>query len=179
MKTWFTSDYHLGHANIIKYCERPFKDLYHMNSTIIRNHNERIKPGDSVFFLGDFCFRNTKGEKDGEGELSTADFYIQQLNGDFVFIKGNHDNNNSLKTKILGVVIEIDNKQIYLVHKPDDYNPAYPINFVGHVHELWKFKKLKDGTHLINIGCDQWNFMPISYNEIMTEYTKWKKNNTD
>jgi len=37
MKFWFTSDYHLGHANIIKYCNRPFKGIDQMNSTIIRN----------------------------------------------------------------------------------------------------------------------------------------------
>ena len=31
MTTWFTSDLHLGHVNIIRYCERPFADVDEMN----------------------------------------------------------------------------------------------------------------------------------------------------
>ena len=63
MKNWFSSDYHLGHANIIKYCERPFVDVEEMSATIIKNHNQRVKKEDTVFFLGDFCFRNSPGGK--------------------------------------------------------------------------------------------------------------------
>lgn len=100
VKYWFTSDYHLGHANIIKYCNRPFKDLEQMNKMIIHNHNARVKPEDIVFFLGDFCFHNSEGGKDGEGVGEKADSYLEKLNGKFVFISGNHDKSNSLKTCI-------------------------------------------------------------------------------
>ena len=64
MKYYFSSDYHLGHFNIIRYCNRPFKSLEQMNETIIRNHNERIKKEDILFHIGDFCFKKTsnKGE---------------------------------------------------------------------------------------------------------------------
>ena len=74
MKYWFTADYHLGHANIIKYCNRPFKSLEHMNSEIIRRHNSRVKPNDTVFFLGDFCFKNSKNR--GEGINLKAEHWI-------------------------------------------------------------------------------------------------------
>ena len=66
VNTFFTSDTHFGHANIIKYCNRPFSSLEEMNSTIIRNWNEMVKPEDTVFFLGDFCFKNGPGGKPGE-----------------------------------------------------------------------------------------------------------------
>jgi len=33
--TWFTADLHLGHRNIISYCERPFLDAAEMNDALI------------------------------------------------------------------------------------------------------------------------------------------------
>lgn len=79
MKTWFTSDHHFGHSNIIKYSKRPFADVKEMDQKLIRNWNERIQPGDTVYHLGDFCF----SEK-GQGILD-------QLNGNKHLILGNHD----------------------------------------------------------------------------------------
>ena len=52
MNYWWTSDYHFSHFNIIRYCKRPFKTAEEMNETIIKRHNERVKPDDTVFFLG-------------------------------------------------------------------------------------------------------------------------------
>lgn len=173
MNTWFTSDYHLGHSNIIKYCNRPFKDVHHMDEMIIRHHNERIKPEDTVFFLGDFCFRNTKGGKEGEGGLNKADDYISRLNGHFVFIRGNHDNNNSLNTKIKSMVIDIAGQDIFLVHNPADFNSNYKLNIVGHVHEKWKMKIFKpENVTVVNVGVDIWNFYPISIQEVLAFINK-------
>ncbi len=70
MNYWWTSDYHFSHFNIIRYCERPFKTAEEMDETIIRKHNERVKPEDTVFFLGDFIF---KGGKEG-GEERYCEF---------------------------------------------------------------------------------------------------------
>lgn len=170
--TWFTSDYHLGHANIIKYCGRPFKDVEHMNQRIIANHNSRVKPEDTVFFLGDFCFRNTKGGKEGEGEIDKADSYLKQLNGKFVFIRGNHDNNNSLKTCIKNAVIEYGGKEIFLCHDPADADTKFRLVFCGHVHEAWKSVKTKNGCNIVNVGVDVWNFMPVKFDELIGVITQ-------
>jgi len=59
MNQWFSADDHFGHGNIIKYCNRPFKDSNDMNSSLIRNWNQRVKPEDTVFHVGDFCFQET------------------------------------------------------------------------------------------------------------------------
>jgi len=170
MTYWFTSDYHLGHANIIKYCERPFKDIEEMNKVIIRNHNSRVKPEDVVFHIGDFCFKNTEGGKEGEGALDRAEHYLKQLNGRFVFIQGNHDSNNSLKTCIQNVTIKLGGENIFLTHIPEDFNHNFKLNLVGHVHQAWKIKKVNHGKNiLINVGIDVWKFMPINIEEILRE----------
>ena len=54
-RVFFTSDTHFNHTNIIRFCNRPFKDVSHMNETIISNWNRVVGHDDIVFHLGDFC----------------------------------------------------------------------------------------------------------------------------
>lgn len=102
MNYYFWGDTHFGHFRIIEYTNRPFKSLKQMNETLIRNFNERVKEDDQVYFLGDFCFRNSKNSvKRGEGDIHKASYYREQLNcKNIVFLKGNHDC-FSKKTRIL------------------------------------------------------------------------------
>jgi len=176
MRNWFTSDYHLGHANIIRYCKRPFKSLEEMNKVIIRNHNQRVKPGDTVFHIGDFCFRNSPGGKRGEGDILKSIDYEKQLNGKIIFIKGNHDKNNSTRTIIENIKIKYGGKEINLVHSPKHFDYRYGLNFVGHIHGNWKCKRVyyqKKCIDLINVGVDVWNFRPVSFEEIYSRYRGW------
>ncbi len=181
MKYWFTADLHMGHKNIIKYCGRPFKSLDHMNKTLIRKWNSRVREGDIVFNVGDFCFKNSSGKR-GEGIKVSASYWEKRLNGKIVHIQGNHDKNNSTKTIIQRLVIGYGGKRINLVHRPDFADGNYSINFTGHVHQKWQIKRRRrigEGfTDCINVGTDVWNFMPVTFEEIMKRYHKWlRKNN--
>jgi calcineurin-like phosphoesterase family protein len=54
------------------------------------------------------------------------------------------------------------------------------INLTGHVHNRWAFKRLVKGekiTDCINVGVDVNNFYPVTFEEIMSKYYKWKKTN--
>lgn len=174
MKYFLTSDYHLGHFNIIAYCQRPFYTEDQMTTTIIRNHNSRVKSEDTVFHIGDFCFRNSPGGKLGEGTQTRADFYRQQLNGNIIFVQGNHDKNNSLKTPIQKIVLAFGGKRICLVHKPEHADLDYEINFVGHVHERWLIKQAGESI-LFNVGVDQHKFMPITIEEALGQINRLKR----
>lgn len=55
MKLWFTADLHLGHANIIKHCARPFSSCEEID-----NINKTVVPGDRLFIVGDFCGQQRK-----------------------------------------------------------------------------------------------------------------------
>lgn len=182
MKYWFTADYHLGHENIIKYCNRPFKSLEHMNTEIIRRHNERIKPEDVVFHIGDFCFKNTSDK--GEGIKICALDWEKQLNGKIIHIKGNHDKNNSTKSLIEFLIINYGHYRVQLIHNPEDINVKYNWHFIGHIHDHWKFRKIKRNLYagdpeiiyLINVGVDVWNFYPHTFEEIIKKCHIWRKN---
>ena len=203
MNYYWSADLHLGHANIIAYCNRkifmnPYEilvmesgdeqairrlriseaTLKRMNVGLIRNWNERVKPDDIVIHVGDFCFKNSAGGKRGEGVAITALEWEKKLNGRIIHVKGNHDRNNSCKTIIEGVLIKFGGRQIYCVHKPDHCNYDYDINFTGHVHEKWKFRQYVDGkkkTDCINVGTDQWRYRPVQFKEIMRAYSRWVK----
>ena len=53
MKRFWTSDWHLGSPAIIEYCDRPFKDVQHMNKRLIANANGRAKSNDVLISVGD------------------------------------------------------------------------------------------------------------------------------
>jgi len=174
-KLFFTADLHLGHGNIIKYCDRPFKDVNHMNRELIRRWNERVKPEDVVIHNGDFCF---KTHTDGKGMPVSAKTWEDKLNGKIIFIKGNHDKNNSCRTKIYSLQLKIGGQYIHIVHDPLFANTKYEINITGHVHEKWQCKRIKKGfsfTDCINCGVDVWNFYPVTYDELKKRLWQWRK----
>ena len=174
-KQFVSSDYHLGHANIIKYCNRPFKDVFQMNETIIKRHNERVKPEDFFYFLGDFCFKNSN-ESRGEGAKTKAQEWNERLNGNKIFVKGNHDKNNSMQTIMTSCIINWAGKEYKLVHNPNEADPQYEVNFVGHVHQNWCYRRY-GRTKLINVGVDCHSFYPKTFDELLNELKKYEKNN--
>jgi calcineurin-like phosphoesterase family protein len=78
---WFTADMHFGHDNIIEHCYRPFTTVDIMNKELIVSWNEYVKPQDVVVHIGDFCL----------GIYKQAQQYLKQLNGNIIFVYGNHD----------------------------------------------------------------------------------------
>ena len=97
------------------------------------------------------------------------------MNGHFVFIRGNHDKNNSLKAIIERAIVynrSIKN-YINLVHNPIHARKEYPINVVGHVHDAWSEKRLDKDSVMINVGVDVCDFRPIDINEIMGRYHRF------
>jgi calcineurin-like phosphoesterase family protein len=79
---WFTADFHLGHANIIRYCDRPFQTVSEMDDEILARLNACAVETDTVYFLGDFCR--------GTGREALA--YRRRIRcKNIFFVEGNHD----------------------------------------------------------------------------------------
>ena len=165
---YFTSDTHFGHKNIIKLCNRPFKDLDEMNNKLIHNWNSRVKEGDTIFHLGDFCFKNSNEER-GEGIRVNAKGWLSKLNGNIIVVKGNHDNNNSMNTPIERIEIKYGGKKILLIHNSDDYEykkGEFDLILCGHIHQAWEQEKIKK-IPIVNVGIDVWDYRPVSINKIL------------
>jgi len=79
---FYTADEHYNHANIIKFCNRPFSNVREMNETLIKNHNEVVGESDIVVHVGDFSM-GSRGW--------TMERVFKQLKGTHIFIRGSHD----------------------------------------------------------------------------------------
>jgi len=82
---FLVSDTHFGHTGVCRFTRndgeklRPWTDPDEMDEAMIKAWNERVKPTDKVYHLGDVVI-NRKA-------LGT----LRRLNGDKVLIRGNHD----------------------------------------------------------------------------------------
>ena len=154
MTTYFTSDTHFGHKNIIKYCDRPFYDVRTMNRELIRRWNEVVKEDDMVYHLGDFAFLS----------IVEAAAVVRQLNGFKILVRGNHDRKSQVMSE-MGFDIVTD-KAYYqgwkMQHIPWEIDHKDK-GLCGHVHEKWLRHR-----NLINVGIDQWDFYPVTLEKLQT-----------
>ena len=174
MTTWFTSDHHFGHANIIKYCERPFNSVAHMNAAMVGAWNGVVATDDIVYYLGDFAI---------QPHLVTE--ILPQLNGTKILIAGNHDRCHPkigspdkwlqayLDAGFTSVHVEhemdIAGRTVLLHHFPyrvetdpkQKYYGQRPVDkggwlIHGHVHHRWKLSGKQ-----INVSVENWNYEPV------------------
>lgn len=178
MSRWFTADLHLGHANIIDYCDRPFDDVDTMNCALIERWNEVVSPDDEVWILGDFAL----------GRIADTLPLVAQLAGRKVLLTGNHDRcwpghgrrAEGWEQRYLDagfdeiahgeVLIEVSGHQPLACHFPyrgdshdhDRFVDSRPVDhggwlLHGHVHERWLKR-----DRMINVGVDVWDYRPVS-----------------
>lgn len=178
---WVTSDTHFNHANIIKYCNRPFSSIEEMNETIIANWNKVVSEDDMIYHLGDFVL----------GDKSLVPDFLERLNGYKEFLMGNHDNSNiMLEMCKQGLieniswedVIKVGKKTIILNHFPfgslPDPATNYPIiQLHGHVHSTpdkpWNYF-----DNQYDVGVDNNNFTPVNLAELLDKiHYKIQSNN--
>lgn len=82
MNTFFSSDYHFYHTNIIRYQSRPFDSVDEMNQGLIDNNNSVVGKKDTLYIVGDIAI--------GATPLEIANI-LNQMNGRKILIVGNHD----------------------------------------------------------------------------------------
>jgi len=185
-KIFFVSDNHYGHSNIIGFCKRPFENVEEMDKNLIENWNNKVPKDGIVFHLGDFAW----------GGFNFWKKIREQLNGDIILIKGNHDIKN-LTPQAVGLFkyvaqqmrIEIEGRKIWLNHFPllcysgtyRDFN-GLEFNLFGHTH-LSNHLSRNNGKDCdrcfqmlfptqYDVGVDFNEFAPISWNEVNERITQ-------
>ena len=172
--TFVTSDLHIGHSNVIEYCKRPFNDVNHMTSELIKRWNETVHNEDTVFVIGDLAM----------GQLEQTVPLLAALNGDKRLIPGNHDawhplhkRFHSKPTKQLyidaGFTIEpwskyvgIINMPVELTHYPYAETVVDRVVLHGHIHSG---KRGKHDGYQVDIGVDAWDYRPVLIQDAIEE----------
>lgn len=195
VKIWFCSDSHFHHSNIIKFCNRPFKDVNEMDEALINNWNAVVGPDDIVFHLGDFAW----------GGSSVWNNVLDRLNGHIYLVLGNHDMKNlrqgyisKFEAVAFQMYIYIDGRAVYLNHYPflcygGSYRGEQAVwQLFGHVHSQPRHYNIDDindpevkeilgkDTYRLqylmptqyDVGVDNNNYRPISWEEVEEKIQK-------
>ncbi len=160
---YFTSDTHF-HDERLNLFGRDFlfSNSKEVDEYIIKRWNEKVKPEDLVYHLGDVSVTK-EGYK-----------ILNQLNGIKILISGNYDlkyDRNFLEQYFVEVlnynIIEIKGNPYYLNHYPEKCQCNEMFNIVGHVHALWQVQR-----KMINVSSDAWHFSLLSENDIIVYRNK-------
>lgn len=165
---YFTSDLHFYHANVIKYSNRPFKDVNEMNYTLIKNINNTVLISDELYILGDFGFCS---EEEAEGIIKQ----IQCKNLYYIF--GNHDKpmkspkvTKYFKSMDYYKEISFNKQRFILCHYPFiEWNAGHrgSIHLHGHCHGNLKYPDMLHNKKIFDIGSDVWHYYPVSAQHII------------
>lgn len=179
MRTFFTSDLHLGHERINELADRPFGSVEEADEELVRRWNSVVMNEDTVYVLGDIAM----------GNLERSLAKVAQLNGLKFLVPGNHDRVSSLYKgseqkkgewrvayREVGLRVlpeELDSMvgdtHVTLCHFPftgdsqgeDRYRAARPTDvgqwlLHGHVHS-----KVRRFGKQVHVGVDAWDYAPV------------------
>jgi calcineurin-like phosphoesterase family protein len=170
MGIFFTSDEHYSHANIIKFCNRPFADTQEMKESLIANHNKVVRAGDRVYHLGDIFWHTTSDNEALE--------IITRLNGQHYYIYGNHE--EVLRNKAIRERFQWckDTENLKISGYPNIFLCHYAMrvwngshknswHLFGHSHNALADTVNKDDSKFsFDVGVDAQHYSPISLEQV-------------
>lgn len=180
---YYIADTHFGHANIIRYDNRPFKSMEEMDAAMILNWNKVVSSDDTVYILGDFSWHK---------ENETLEI-LKRLDGRKVLIKGNHDRISPAISKMFSLIVdylEINDhgERVIMSHYPMPFwNGQFrdSIHLYGHIHnshqwniiQSWQkeLQQLQDlPMRMYNVGCMmKWmSYTPRTLDEIKIGFAR-------
>lgn len=197
---FFTSDWHIGHANVLIFDNRPFRDLNHMHETLVNNFNATVPARSVTYFLGDMGLCS--------GDLIRS--VVTQLNGIKVLVRGNHDGGtNKMLNLGFDVVLNraalvIAGRMVTMSHCPikglyredtstfdrcsgenwhgENKNWQFTVqnegqfHLHGHIHSPNKGKSQKILDRQFDVGVVANGYRPVSISQIESWISKYGRN---
>jgi calcineurin-like phosphoesterase family protein len=170
------SDTHFGHTNSwekFKLADgsplRPFTSTEEMDETMIERWNAKVKPGDTVYHLGDVVI-NKKYLN-----------LVSRLNGRKILIRGNHDIFKDDDYREVGFEqihgVRVFTDKFILSHiplHPDCVTGRFRVNVHGHLHanQIMQENRWNDASYTepdpryLCVCVEQTNFTPLHFDEV-------------
>lgn len=180
--TWFTADLHLGHANIIRHCLRPFfsaveeehalhdpRGRWRISDETVERHdvallstlNGMIQSQDTLWIVGDFCWGGADAARKYRDRI-----HCRNVN----LVWGNHDQRNI--RPLFGSAIEqgmigVEGQEVWLNHYPmRSWNKSFHGSWhvYGHVHGRLAHEDAANPWWLTrDVGVDACGYQPVSF----------------
>jgi calcineurin-like phosphoesterase family protein/2'-5' RNA ligase len=158
---YLIGDTHFDHQNIIRFCNRPFRNVQEMNTKIIRNWNDTVKPRDTVYFLGDWAF--------GRGH-KPAKYWRSKLKGHITPIRGSHDwREKGIRFEDFKV-IKYHGYSFMLIHDPTQAGDWHSWIIHGHKHNnnMRDYPFINGERKTINVAVELINYRPLSLDKLLS-----------
>ena len=179
---YYIADTHFGHEKIIDACKRPFASVKEMNHTLVQNWNMTVGNSDTVYVLGDLFYGC---------RIDTVLYYLCQLNGRKILIKGNHDDDWLQRCAVAEQMfmeissfmqIEDDGRKLILSHRPIPtfHGNENECHIHGHIHnrtDVDEWPVLKQNPFILNAGVEINGYTPVSMEKLISNNQKWKDKN--
>jgi calcineurin-like phosphoesterase family protein len=160
-RVWMTADLHLCHANVIRYCNRPFADALQMNAHLV-SQTQKIRDDEWLVIVGDVAM----------GEHQLAMEWILRIPDRKVLVLGIHDLTRSGECRYLAertldgqrplfdAVLpflawqDALGQSVFVSHYPAtvDHSFGRLLNYHGHLHR--EVLTHTETTHFVNVGWD-------------------------
>jgi calcineurin-like phosphoesterase family protein len=171
------SDLHLGHGNVIRYCDRPFADVTKMNTALLQAWKSTVKNSDTIINLGDVNLKLSKEY------LTTV---IHRLPGYKILVTGNHDRKKPIKwwldvgfNEVYPHPVVYEGKYILSHAVVDLFKGLGFINIHGHIHNL------ESGVaNCINVSVEKIGYKPVLLGGLVSEFEemngpRWGEGDTE
>lgn len=161
--TFFTSDTHFGHRNILKFeaANRPFASIEGHDEELVRRWNAVVGPRDEVWHLGDVAMPRAA--------LSV----LGRLNGRKRLVMGNHDHHPVSEylrwfEEVRGCVNWRGGTVLtHVPVHPDQLAPRWRLNLHGHLHSRTVLDaEGRPDPRYVNVAVERWGLAPVAAEEI-------------
>lgn len=160
-RVWMTSDLHLSHANVIRYCSRPFADVAQMNEHLV-SQTLKVRDDEWLVIVGDLAM----------GDHLLAMEWVRRIPGRKILVVGNHDLSRKGECRYLAekspdgqrpffdAVVpflawqDALGQNIFVSHYPAtvEHSLRRLVNYHGHLHR--DVLAPTETTHFVNVGWD-------------------------